>query len=394
MSQDEYTEMDTQQIPVKKIAVKPGFNPRDDAEPSDDFIASVKEVGFQEDLHLWPVPSSEQKKGGPEFYIMDGERRFRTAKKLKFDSVPAKVHSETTDEFSALITALVIDKRKNLTDDEKGRAFRRILDSTDDNVKEQVEATMAKAMGLSVRSLREISTIDEKATPALKKAAAAKEPSERVPRRAAARAAQLPEKEQKELLPQLKGKSEKEATAVVRAQEKKAGAKRPGRKPAPTSLRRDAARCLTTLEHLVVSRLEASHADQRALAHYEALMVLSGEAEVYDLYTGDGKAPTRIATPQKVRQAIDRHKAARAEADAASQAKAAKKKVAKKVAVKKKAATKKRVSKSQLQASKKKAAGKKTATKKKTTAKKPPAQALKKGPAARASARKRTAKAA
>lgn len=365
MSQIEDTT--TQMIPTKEIKVKPGFNPRKDAEPSADFVAKIRAGGIQEDLHLWPIPEDELKKDGYKYYVLEGERRLRSARKLNYESVPAKVHAHVQDEVNALVYALMVGEKENLSDEEKADAVLRVLDAAaDPKARAALEKEVAQFMGMSIRSLKELLAIKDSAVPAIAEATKAENPKEKIPRRAAARAAKLPEKAQEKLAKQMAGKSEKEATEIVRQEEKRMSQVRPGRKAAPKSIRSDASRTLTTIRTLILSRLEKSPGDERAKAHFEMAMVLSGEAEVVDLYPGDGKASLKIATDSVVKEAVGAQAKARQEAEERSATKAAKKKVTKKVEQAKKTVSKKK------KVTKKELASKKATTVKKTVSKKAP----------------------
>lgn len=310
------------QVPLGQLHVKPGFNPRDVAEPDEELTGSIKAAGVQEDIHVWRRPE-----GG--FWILEGERRYKAAKKVRpKDNVPIQIHEEIQDDNLALLTALVLDKKKNLTDSEKAKAYKRLCVDGDAEEKD-----VALNLGMSVRSLKEQLAIDEKAVPEIQTGAKAKSGPAAIPRRAAARAAGLPAAKQREIAPKLRGKNTKEAVRTVQNAEKEIERKRPGRKAADLGLRRDANRQVTTLFHMVGNRLVKSPTDLRAQAHMEVLLIMLGKNEVIDLYDGDAKASKKLLTPAGVREIVSRfndERAARVENEKAAAAKPKAKKATKK----------------------------------------------------------------
>lgn len=318
-------------IPLKDLKLLKGFNPRRNAEPDEDLKNSVKNADIQEDLHIWKDPK------GPGFFILEGERRYRAASAAfkKDHLIPCEIHPEILSPTQALMQAMVLGMKENLSDSEKADAYKRLMADP-----EADEKLVAKNLGLSPRTLKERMAINDRSVPEIKTAVDAPVKKDRIAPRPAARAAGLPEKTQKALAPKLKGKPTKEAMREVQKAEREMKRVRPGRRPSELSLRKDANRSVQTLYSMVSHRLAKAPGDLRAVAHMEVLLIMVAQSDPIDLYEGDGRAAKKMLTPAGVRELAERVKeetkarVAREKASPAKKKSAQKKKAAKKAPAK------------------------------------------------------------
>ena len=110
-------------VPLSKITVREGFNPRDDVERAelDRLTDSVREHGLIQPLVV------READGGYE--LVDGERRYRACARAAVTEVPVVVR-ETDAETDGLDVALVANmSRVDLDPVEEARAIKRLIDA-------------------------------------------------------------------------------------------------------------------------------------------------------------------------------------------------------------------------------------------------------------------------
>lgn len=316
--------------PLNLLEVKPGFNVREDTNPEDEFLASIKAHGVLRPLH---VRNNPEKPG--HYFIVDGERRFNAATKAKLKEVPVIPEGDMEEEAALVMSLVANEGAKHLTAREEANAFTKLKEAG-------IEvAEIARVMGRSKRKVEETLRALESGDEELIKGVTTDDPEEKIPARAAARAATLPPKARAEAVQEIKGKNAREGVKVVRAKEKEAGITRRGRKARDYPWARDAKDRCELLEKAAKALLKEG-VNRKAQAHLEVIEVLKGKVEPGELYVSIMEAQQK-------------------EAAKAAKQKAAKKAPSKKTAVKKKTTSKKTVAK---KATKKKAPAKKAASKK------------------------------
>jgi ParB/RepB/Spo0J family partition protein len=270
------------QAPLSILRVKAGFNPRQDATPTAELLAGVKESGVTRPIHIRDNPEEPG-----TFLIIDGERRFNAATKAKSDNVPVKYEGEMDDDAALILALMSNDNHAELSDKEIADAFQRLKDA------DVSEKEIARLMGCEVRKVKETLRVLEKGSEELKTAVKASSKKEKITPRAAARAADLPEEVQKEVVPKMKGKSTKEATKVVRDAEKKIGAKKRGRKADEYPFAAGAKKLCQLLERVAKYELKTAKAvgdQKRAQAMLEAVDLFKGKGSVSKLFPEAYKA--------------------------------------------------------------------------------------------------------
>ena len=115
---------DVSQLPVSQI--RPGqYQPRRqfNVEKLESLIESVREKGIIQPLIVRPITTDQ----GKQLYeIIAGERRWRAAKTLDFDTVPVIIRDFNDQE--ALETAIIENiQRDDLTPIEEAEAYQRLL---------------------------------------------------------------------------------------------------------------------------------------------------------------------------------------------------------------------------------------------------------------------------
>jgi len=113
-------------IPVSKIHVEAGFNPRHDASDYTSLTAAIKRQGL-----LNPITVRDRVGGG--YFVVAGERRFRACKALGYDAIPCVVRADLAgDDAEALAVSVgenAGDVRTNLSHLDLGFASKRLIDS-------------------------------------------------------------------------------------------------------------------------------------------------------------------------------------------------------------------------------------------------------------------------
>lgn len=120
-------------IPIDKLFVRPGFNPRMDfnKDKMKELELDIQEVGILQDLLVQP---REEAKG--TFWIVDGERRWKCAKKLKFDRVPCNILPAAMSELELIRYSYSTMKASTLNEIEEGGLFYRLVNNFGKNVQE------------------------------------------------------------------------------------------------------------------------------------------------------------------------------------------------------------------------------------------------------------------
>jgi ParB/RepB/Spo0J family partition protein len=332
--------METQQTgrgivaPIGLLEVEDGFNVREDTSPEKEFLSSIKAHGVLRPLHVRNNP----KKPG-YFFIVDGERRFNAAVEAEIDEVPIIPEGDMKPVTALVMSLVANDGSKPLTSKEEATAFTRLKEAKI-SVKE-----IAQVMGRSKRKVEETLRALESGDEDLSNGVTTDNPKEKIPPRAAARAATLPAETRKGVVPALKGKNARDGVKLVRQVEKEAGITRRGRKAKDYPWARDAKGRAEILEKAAKQILKGG-VNRRAEAHMEIIQCLKGKTEVGDLYLelqpeekAEAKTTKRKATKKKTKK------------KAATKKKATKRKATKKKASKKKA-TKKKASKKAKKAKK------------------------------------------
>lgn len=136
-----------QELPIASIAANPG-QPRTvfDADAHDDLTASVRRHGVLQPVMVRP-------RGGGQYQLVAGERRFRAAQEAGLTQIPAVVRSLTDAE--ALTVALIENiQREDLNPIEAARGYKQLMEEyglTQTQLGEQIgkkQSTISNAMRL------------------------------------------------------------------------------------------------------------------------------------------------------------------------------------------------------------------------------------------------------
>lgn len=317
--------------PMSLLQVQDGFNVRFDTTPEDEFLSSVKTHGVLRPLHVRNDPKK------PGYYlIVDGERRYRAAKKAKLASVPVIPEGDMGDAEALVMSLVANEGAKHLSAKEEAAAFKRLQE---DGVP---VPEIARVMGRSERKVEETLRALDSGDDELIAGVTSEAPEDKIPARAAARAATLPPKKRKEVIPKLKGKNAKEGVAAVREAEKEEGISRRGRKARDYPWAKNAKGLAEMIEKAAKKLVKAGGPGYRRSEHHlEVIEVLKGKKEIGDLYVSvleDNREEAPSAPKKRGRP--------------------------KKVTAEKKTATKKKPGRPKKTTTKKKVAKKKTAAKK------------------------------
>ena len=269
---------------LKDIEVERGFNVRGNTKPEPELVQSIKENGVIRPIHVrWK--SRKQDK----FFVIDGHRRYNAAVAAELGSVPIVQHGFIGAKEALIISLTSNDHQKKLSKKEQFEGFRRLKS-------EGVEIDkIAQVMAVNKRTVEEALRIQEKGSKELKDAATKSVTDGGVHSRVAARAAALPPKEQKKVLPKVVGKKEDEAMEELRKVEKKIGIKKPGPTPRevpPTvqtkyKLADDAPVRAEALEKIIRKKLRHAPSHKVLTGQLMVLEVLKGKMNVTDLYDWD-----------------------------------------------------------------------------------------------------------
>jgi len=111
-------------IPIEKIMIRPGFNPRMDFNKGklEELKGDIQDVGILTDLLI--QPRSEEK---GTFWLVDGERRLICAKELKFERVPCNILPAAFTELDLIRYAYSTMRVSTLNEIEEGALFYRLI---------------------------------------------------------------------------------------------------------------------------------------------------------------------------------------------------------------------------------------------------------------------------
>jgi ParB/RepB/Spo0J family partition protein len=194
---------------IGSIKVQRDFNVRKDTDPDTVLFKSIEEHNVLNPIHVRWKDSKED-----TLYIIDGERRYRAAKKAKWSEVPVVCRGHLDNRDALVVSLSTNEGQLPLRKMERAEGFRRLR-------KEGLDALeISNVMGCSERMVTETLRLIDKATPKLRKAVLS---NGDIPDRAASRASTLPAEEQEKLTPQLKGLTTKEAVEKVQEVEQRLG---------------------------------------------------------------------------------------------------------------------------------------------------------------------------
>lgn len=149
--QDENIEQSGNNLQIDINLIRPGkYQPRQNfnEENLDSLIDSVREKGIIQPLVIRPLTENQN---GP-FEIIAGERRWRAAKMLNLDTVPAIIRVCTDEE--ALETALIENiQRDDLSPIEEAEAYQRLLNEFN-YTQEQLSKAVSKSRSHVANILR------------------------------------------------------------------------------------------------------------------------------------------------------------------------------------------------------------------------------------------------
>jgi ParB/RepB/Spo0J family partition protein len=249
------------------IQIEEGFNVRRNVSPEPELVASVKENGVMNPVHVrW----GDRKK--TTLFLIDGERRYNAAREAGAGAIPILHHGFIGDKEAFVISLAANENQKKLTRKERIEGFRRLKE------KGLSPAEIASVMGVDGRTVSESLKVDAMGSRELKRAAKQGPSKGGVAPRAAARAAHLPKAEQKKLVKKMAGKPLEDQIEEVRKTEKRLGVTRPGRKKDPAKPK---ARPKTSSRYVL-----ADDAEERCKAIDKALQKKLRFAPSHKVHTG------------------------------------------------------------------------------------------------------------
>ena len=269
---------------LKDMEVEKGFNVRRNAKPEPELVQSIQENGV-----ILPIHVRWKNKKQDKFYIIDGHRRYAAALEAGLGSVPIVQHGFIGSKEALIISLTVGDHQKKLSKKEQYEGFRRL--KAEGVAVDQI----AKVMAVNKRTVEESLRVQATGSKELKAAAQKSVSKGGVHTRVAARAAALPPKEQKKVLPKVAGKTEGEAMAELRKVEKKIGIKKPGPTPKAVpppaqtkyKLADDAAARAEALEKIFRKKLRHAPSHKVLTGQLMVIEILKGKMNVTDLYDWD-----------------------------------------------------------------------------------------------------------
>ena len=249
--------------PLSELKIEKGFNIRGDTEPDAELCASVKQTGV-----LVPI-IVRTKQGKPGLWIVDGERRYRAAKKAKIPEVLVNYVGEHDDN-AALLVSLTTKGQKPFTDSEVAAGFKRLTNNgmTADEV--------ASVVGCHPRTVVEAVRVLDRATEKLRATSAST--------RVLSRAATLPGKVQDQLADEIDGKSREEGLKAVRKAEKDLGKNTRGRKPNEYPMVRKAKDILEQAEKIVLQKLDYDPKDKYYRGMRDMVDIMKGSQTIDSVF--------------------------------------------------------------------------------------------------------------
>lgn len=117
----------TNVLDLKRSDITPDpEQPRKDFDPAalKELAQSLQSNGLLQPIVVRPNPNPE----GPRYLLIAGERRWRAAGLLEWETVPAIVHRNISSKDAALLQLLENIVRRNLNPVEEANAYRKMLD--------------------------------------------------------------------------------------------------------------------------------------------------------------------------------------------------------------------------------------------------------------------------
>jgi ParB/RepB/Spo0J family partition protein len=271
---------------LKDVEIERGFNVRRASKPDDELIQSIKENGVIRPIHVrWKNRKKDK------FYLIDGQRRYLASKSVGLGSIPIVQHGFIGDKEALIISLTSNDHQKKLSKKEQFEGFRRL------KAEGLTANQISKVMAVAKRTVEEAFRIQNKGSKDLKAAAEKSVKKGGIHSRVAARASSLPKREQRKILPKVKGKKEKEAIQELRKVEKRIGIRKTGPKPKQTAvpkkstnrykLAEDAAERCEKMETLIRKKLRHSPTHRVLSGQLLIIEVLKGKMNVTDVYGWD-----------------------------------------------------------------------------------------------------------
>lgn len=277
--------------PIDALKIQPKFNVRRNTEPDEELYQSIEEHNVLNPIHVRWKDSKED-----VLYIVDGERRFRAAKKAKWSEVPVVCRGHLDDRDALIISLSTNEGQLPLTREERAEGFRRLSDAG------LSRTDIANVMGCSKRMVSETLLLLDKATMPLRNAALH---NGKMSKRAGSRISTLPDKEQKKLMEKLEPKLDQLTTddilEEVRAVEarlnkdkdngsskkKTKAEKRTTKKPeavkSRTETKADIVDRLGRAERMLTKALKTNSKSREIKAQLELCAVLRGEKSLNSL---------------------------------------------------------------------------------------------------------------
>ncbi len=142
--------LNLQNLPMDKVSIKKGFNPRSDLGDLGELKRSLTEQGMQVPVIVCPT-----KDGADTYYIVAGHRRFTVWQEMGKTTIPASVRNDLTiaspEAFALAVSENSEDVRSSLSPLDQANAFKKMLEQAggDGN-----EAKVGKMAGYTVTHVR------------------------------------------------------------------------------------------------------------------------------------------------------------------------------------------------------------------------------------------------
>jgi ParB/RepB/Spo0J family partition protein len=116
-------------LPIDKVVLKKGFNPRTDMGDLGELKSSIRKQGLISPLTVVPT-----KAGADTYFVIAGHRRLLALKELGKKTVPVVIRDDltidSTEAFAFSVSENSAESRYNLSDLDQAAAFKRILDAS------------------------------------------------------------------------------------------------------------------------------------------------------------------------------------------------------------------------------------------------------------------------
>lgn len=277
-----------QSVDLDHLEVEKGFNSVK-AGPVDDLVASAKEVGITNAIHVRRRPADDGKYVDGKMFVIDGHRRLLAAQKAGLKEVPVIDHGLIND-----VEAKTIAYQQNLLRRKPTKKERidtcRFFEKAGLGVSE-----IARRTFLAKSTVSEYLTIS-RAAPKLRNAAAKTTAEGGIPTKTALKAAKMTKDQQRKATPKLVGKTNRQAEHVIGPvtaspgqapkPTNKIGMLAPGGKLAPGyRLVSDYKERCQKLELEVTKRLRQTPSNQRLQGMELVIGVLRGKLTVEQAFT-------------------------------------------------------------------------------------------------------------